>query len=426
MLGIFSLVQTGTLPLRYSLLALFAGCTNENLALALLAALIIAIIYRWVVAGRMERAALLSLSLLLVGSMLLIAAPGNLERLMHPSFAIWRHMSFADKFRLHLLERLPLAFEKLALAYLLVAAGFIFCLSKKKLRVFIVDKTPSPLSMAIFMAWISLVANAVMVFSLYFSPRSMTTSFIFLLFATSFIVCHMSASGYADLVGRLSVSLVISAIATYYPVLSAYRSIDNQTAIRMSILGDPNNRARGIAAIPEFFFKSIPRASYMFDSYANLPVMEKFYGYKSISAYSVDFDYSVIKTRSNYIPDNGNDDAAHEVVALWAYPDRYFMDTVLVGELSSGQEALITNEGRICIWVDGALGRIYRYSVDPNLVRIEHRTFFSITLENLPFFLVKKAAISYVPSSHPDAQCSSRLGWHLTRSSFRKSESAIW
>ncbi|MCV5687805.1 DUF6056 family protein, partial [Escherichia coli] len=127
-----------------------------------------------------------------------------------------------------------------------------------------------------------------------FPSTAMRGAVVFILFSISASTYHILECTQNDNLLRV-VAYALSAIAVmiYIPVFISYHAISDQNDYRLYVLKNSDKNAER-TVIPEYFFKTLPSRTYLFDTWTNFPAMSTYYGFKNIESYGTAFDFSVI------------------------------------------------------------------------------------------------------------------------------------
>jgi hypothetical protein len=169
-----------------ALLSIIAGCTNESSSAALVGFSILSVIYFFVTRKELLYRSLVMSTSFIIGSAILICAPGNQSRMTAPDFAEWRSMSFIGHLKLHIFERIPATSIPIVYSYILIAVLIVFiAISKITINQ---EKYIKYVALPII---ISLAMAFVMFLSPYFPPRSLNMSLVVNLIPIAFLVSHL-------------------------------------------------------------------------------------------------------------------------------------------------------------------------------------------------------------------------------------------
>lgn len=268
-----------------AVLSILAGCSNENTSVMLLLITVFLVFYE----NLPKNVKIVSISGVMIGSAFLILSPGNMVRASVPVFDSWYSSSIPHRIFVHFFYRFPQAFWEywpvyIVLVAALVIASFAGTLSKK-----------SVVYVSVFFI-ASIGANAILVASPVFPPRSMSGGLFFLLISTSFALSDAVKTKGAFERCILTASVLFSAfyfIPSYTFFNLAMQKTFAQAKIRDSIV--ISNKQKGIdnISIPEFYFSQLIKPYDRFDL-SHTRFMANYFGVKSINTFKVNFDYSMI------------------------------------------------------------------------------------------------------------------------------------
>lgn len=386
--------------------ALLAGCTNENACIALIGILILAIVLKFYKNKRIDIRLLATLILAVLGAIILLCTPGNESRMMDPSFESWRNLSLLEKISLHIFDRFPDVFKSSKLAYstaIILIIASIFTHDNK-----IIDKNgrPTYLSISIILLLMSIGCSLIMAFSPTFPDRAKTPSFIFCLISISYSLWNIYQKNICRKIFNLfHVVLFITFIFEACPTLSAYHSIYNQNLMRLNTINKSDiNEDKTL--IPEFYFNFLPSNTYKFDTWTNFDAMSKYYNRNKIVSYGTIFDFSKIDDTSYKIHSNADMSTTDGLKAIYAYPERYNLDSVFLFEVSHQERLLTEGNKSIFFHVIDIFGNYHNYAFSPNFAYVNDRVFLYAKLRNMPLWLVKSASFGVFDTESPSIRYS--------------------
>lgn len=229
-----------------TLLALAAGCSNENTSITTLL-LISLLTWRELKQGNKNWNLFIYVAAFAIGTTVLILAPGNTTRSGH--FPEWSQMSLLEKTSRHLLERVPTALLRFGelIVFFLIALKFSGKLEKET-RFYV-----------LLFAGASLLSCIVFLPSPIMPKRSGNGAFIYLLISTSFLL-------YAQLGPErrhkifIAFSLAIFGswfAASYLLIFQAYRQAMHQAQVRNATIEQGVARGLTHIEIPQFYFSRL-------------------------------------------------------------------------------------------------------------------------------------------------------------------------
>jgi len=276
------------------ILSVIAGCTNENMGITLVYMVCISYIFL----KRSQKPinnSLFSFILggLVVGSLILLLAPGNYVRLLTENVVDWRNMSIFEKIFIHLTRVNSLVhYIKEALIFFLIILFINFRLSKQ-----INYKKRVLLSIACFSGFI--FSFLVMVAAPHLNPRACNDIFFFLLLAISFLL-HKSIfkeKMAKKIFGILSIIFGGLFLKSFLLVISSYKTGLIQADIRNSHINyEKLKRGNEITVtIPGYYLKNFRKSRDMFDPFHSKS-QASYCGVNRIDMKNVCYDYSILRT----------------------------------------------------------------------------------------------------------------------------------
>ena len=378
-------VYNNKLPWYAPLVALLAGCTNENISLAIIGLYLLVLTWKYYNERKISYLSLLTLFFLIVGAVILLGTPGNENRLMDHSFDKWRALSLAEKISLHVFHRFPEAIAKSKLGYFIALALIANCLVVKKYRFFVFNKKPTMLLVSLVFMLMAFGSNLVMAFAPAFPSRAMSGAFVFILFSISASTYHILECKKNDNLLRV-VAYALSAIAVmiYIPVFISYHAISDQNDYRLYVLKNSDKNAER-TVIPEYFFKTLPSRTYLFDTWTNFPAMSTYYGFKNIESYGTAFDFSVITQKPIIGPSNLSTPLG--LVGIYLYGDDVFTSSVVLIEVTENERNKAEEGDTLKISLSDVFGRNREVIIkNPNYAWVNYRFFLYGELKNtIPF-----------------------------------------
>lgn len=274
-------------------LALIAGCTNENTSLTALF-LIAFLAWRQCRTGYGGRL-WWPVCVFAVGVALLLLAPGNFERYDSRSYHEWQHMSIGLKVLDHLFRRFPNAMAQYWEAFLaLILLARFGPRSSRDVRYYVV----------LFVA-AAFVANLVLLPAPHIPKRAMNGGLVFVLIAVAFAAHgflarvrettarHAASARRTRLLAALTLVCGLHFAAIYGFMCYAYKATYIQAQVRDAIIRQGIAQGQSHIEIPDFHFHGLLRERQQFDRYFNGPEMARYYGTEAkITQYKVRNNYS--------------------------------------------------------------------------------------------------------------------------------------
>ena len=275
------------------LLALLAGCTNENTSLALFYTFVaMCVLMHFLrIAFNLKGAVLYGIGLV-IGALVLLLAPGNFVRANHPAFRWFKDTGLLDKIWIHVRRVKLLSY--FSPIYLLVLLGcYKFFRNIKE------NQNKERLIWALLFFTSSCAAFTVMVGSPAMPPRAYSGVLFFLLISLSFL---LDISWEESYIGKAINLIGIGAIALFLwswtLVYISYGITKTQEAIRNDHI-NYEKLVKGPSArplIPNYYFVRLFKRGDMFDQYHS-GAMSSWFGVAEVSLKDgVTYDYSVIRT----------------------------------------------------------------------------------------------------------------------------------
>lgn len=275
-------------------LAFFAGCSNEATGALVLYCLLL--IYGWAWLNRLanKKYILISFMIALIGFLILLLAPGNMERAAVAEFANWRAMPLDERISNHLSNVIPSILKGYTIIYLVVAWAFFQ--ARKS-----IDRLDWQL--------IVIFSSAVLIFCVILIasphaqvPRTHITGLFFILITLSIFLKEAFHHGVSRLGKSLFVLLSITFACSYIFILSAYHSFSEQSDFRVKIINHEKSLGKQEVTIPNYYKPFVLRAGdYPELDHHNPYAMGKYYGVEKIGLVFVDFDYVKLRNSPCYI-----------------------------------------------------------------------------------------------------------------------------
>ncbi|MBQ0108559.1 MAG: hypothetical protein KBS34_05595 [Phascolarctobacterium sp.] len=273
------------------LLAILAGCTNENTSVMLICVMVASIVLlRWQKDDFQLKPALIYLSGVVIGTLLLLLAPGNYKRVNHPAFTKWRSLSWTGKIKRH--------FQRLGqTAYFLPIFIAMF------LEWLVIKLSSNFRKNQILLLWASIYFLAmvgsilVMVASPGMPPRSYNGPLTFLLLSMSFLFYSECDNLPLKVFSmwQIVIGFVCFYIPSYVCVFTSYKVALVQNGIRKETIEFNKTNNIGSFSVPGYYFPYLLKGADKYDMYHS-GAMAKYYDVSHIDKIDVDFDYSLLKT----------------------------------------------------------------------------------------------------------------------------------
>lgn len=285
-------VKNRYLPIFF-FLGLVAGCSNENMGISLLLFLVsIVCFYKYFKISFDKKLLLIVFIGSILGTLTLILAPGNYERLS--DYESWNTLSLLEKIILHIRRTgffVPKLFKLVLIVYL-----FYFVITVTRLgKIWPSDKQ---IVLSIIFLFTSCFAVAVMVFSPYIIPRSLAGSFVFLLLALSCIlIINLKKTLLKMSVFFLYIFFFYQFVLSYSCVYGSYSLTKIQSTLRNEAINYEKlvKGTNSEVTVPGYYFLCLKNNGDMFSTF-NSDSEKKWFCIKNLIITSVNYDYSVIKT----------------------------------------------------------------------------------------------------------------------------------
>lgn len=371
------------------LFAFLSGWSNENMAITLIGATGLLLIWDTYKNKKIDPLLLTIIITLTFGAALLILAPGNFNRLSNPAFNSWHQTGIFEKIYVHLFKRMPYSFQIQYLGYAISLIGiFLSYFSGKRKLTNEFKITPTAYAL-IFLA-LSIISNLSMILSPSFPDRALTPSFTFIMFSIIFSYYNNYEIISSKITKSALTILSILAFLFYYiPVINAFSSISIQEKIRSDIILNSNN---GDVKLPEYYFTTLPRWSYRFDTYNNIDAMKDFYNIRTLNLFWSDFDYSVINKK----PLNKD----NKYIKIHVYSEGYETKSVFIFELMNQKNINEINNSRVFFNLTDINGKKHILDFQPSVREIDGRTFL-FTKTEIPLYKIRDINFSLCSKSAP-------------------------
>lgn len=277
-------------------LALAAGCTNEAAAAIISIASITLLIIYTIKTKKINISLSFYILSFILGSAILILAPGNEVRLDAGSYSEWNNYSILEKITHHFFGKKFLNTIASSVIVYLTLFFFIAYLIKTKINkknIWINLKTYE--KYAIFFFLMAIATNSIMAFSPVYPARSMTTSFLFCLISISFI---LNSSFFSEKMMKItSIILFSTTIICLISLTPRYESLHQQEIYIKEIAKNNTNNEK--LTLPSYFQRWTPFKDFKIDGYYSTISMAKYYGVKNLNVIDPEFDYSILSKAPN-------------------------------------------------------------------------------------------------------------------------------
>ncbi len=298
--------QDNSLSIISLLLAVAAGCSNENTGFIAVAtpAIFFAAGY-FLKKDRNYSFALYSFSAL-IGYAILVLSPGNAARAKY--FAYWYDKPMVDRLLEHFYSRAPEMIGMLWIPLLIIGvsllAGCLNAVDKDALKSRVIC------SAAFLFA--SLLSVAMMAAAPGYPPRSGNGTLVLMLISMSFALnqAYHGTSIKIFFIG-LAATMFAYFAPSYYFMYKSYRSAFIQNDVRMKVIVEMKSHGKKEFMIPDFYFPKLLSAGEKFDMYHSVNTYGEYFGVSRIRKSNSTFDYSIlpeskeVKVEKTIIPEKG-------------------------------------------------------------------------------------------------------------------------
>ncbi len=271
------------------IIATLAGCSNENMGITLFFIILLIFIFYKKQNNNIDYALLITILIgISIGSLILILAPGNFNRLNGEIFNEWNNLNLFEKLREHFHRSIKyFKIFKISLIFYLVNIIFL-----------IINKQYQKILLSFIFLSASFFSLAIMVGSPYLPDRSFSGIFFFLLVAISCSIEPQLYKKSCRIIFNICLFCIfILFLEIYTWMFVSYQTTKTQEDIRNShILYEKLEKGNNaIPTIPNYYFIKLRKPSNKFDLYHS-PSQAKWYDVKNINLQEVNYDYSIIKT----------------------------------------------------------------------------------------------------------------------------------
>ncbi len=276
------------------LLSFMAGCSTESVSPFVSLLSILAIIFKiWREKSVSLNMIIYSISTIL-GSCILILSPGNFVRAS--SEGAWYARPIFERISFHITERVHTHLALILICYTILFLLVMLVIFNKQIRVKI-DR--GNLVYARLVICVGLGTSLIMFASPTYPPRVMNGTFMFFLFAISFLAHGLLTSGVrTGVIGTVVVTILcgITFTKSYNLMYHTYEKIDGQERVRQRVINHEIATGKQIFDIPNYYFVKLQNSGAQFDSYHAPAVYGDYYGVQAINKKNIGFDFSVIAT----------------------------------------------------------------------------------------------------------------------------------
>lgn len=289
--------------LHMVVLSLVAGCSTESIGpfIVLLAALAVA--WDLWLKKPLSASKVIYLCFALAGAMILILSPGNFVRASGVHH-IWYAKPLFERIAYHLTHRFFGHQALIWIAYaVLVLLGLVaFICSKRKVAL---DNVKT------IMMWLMIATGIGTSLIMFASPtypdRVMNGTFMFILFAISFLASNLLNTGDKYAIRGIScITLLLAGVMvwSYSLMLIAYKQVYQQDLVRRQIIAAEVAKNHRDFAIPDFHFRKMQNSGGQFGFFHDPRDYGAYFGADKIVRQKVGFDYSVLATGEKVVLDN--------------------------------------------------------------------------------------------------------------------------
>ncbi|EFN9262392.1 hypothetical protein FSI63_002845 [Escherichia coli] len=307
------------------MIAVIAGCTNENTSVTAVAMVFAILIWYRFNDGCFHKGVLAAFAGVLTGALVMILAPGNFARASGHSLDAWRESSLVSKVLALLFDTLPKVMTNNWLVFLSIITVLLVVAFKP-------SANKKALALATGFLLCFLCANIVMVASPGYPPRTMNGQFIFLLCSFAVLSSQLQKKLFLWVNCGIVIAMMAYFMPSYYSTSVNYKRAYAQSFIRTEIIEKAMKQGSAEVTIPNWNFRKFFKGSDVFDTYHS-PWMYLYYGgsIKKINVYPVGFDYSIINEKPIFKTDGLSLNGVN-FSGIYAYDDRINNQVVFVAE----------------------------------------------------------------------------------------------
>ena len=231
-----------------------------------------------------------------IGYAILFFAPGLGVRSESDAFEEWRNLPAYGKLLEHVYNRMPTAFARFYLLYIVTIALLIVVLwirsgKETDSRVFAFPLIFAVLSFLSILAYIA---------APFMPPRSENVCVFFGLLALSFTAAFLvepeiRKGGFA--LYALTLFCILYFIPSFIFISHAYKQTKIQAEIRKDLIKNAKKAGESEVTVPDWYFTRLLKSSDKFDTFRP-DSMVKYYGMKSFNWRNVGYNYASIRTLS--------------------------------------------------------------------------------------------------------------------------------
>ncbi len=297
--------ETTKLSIQVCVLALVAGCTNENTGFIP----ILFIMFFSYLKQRISKDLIIYWLLSCIGYLVLIISPGNSARKEY--FTQWYEMSLWERIYEHVAFRIPNMLSNFWLVYFILALIFIIGLDHQKAKKNSAsDNENSAISINIRLGLFFILTSFLSVFIMFASPtyppRAGNGTLIFLLLAVSYFstACGLNLKENKKIGLTIILTLSVYFIISYTLILTAYKQTAIQEKVRLSSIRNQIDMGLSELTIPDFYFTKLMKPNDKFDLYHNSTAHGKHFGVKNIVKTPAHFNYAILLTTKPFSIEN--------------------------------------------------------------------------------------------------------------------------
>ncbi|WLI77906.1 DUF6056 family protein [Kosakonia sp. H02] len=273
-------------------LSFMAGCSNESVSPFVFLLALLAMAYElWMTKTVSKNKAIYTL-FTLIGSCTLILSPGNFVRASDKAF--WYGKPLLERIAIHVTERVHNHLALIWICYVVLFLLVLLVIFNKNLRSKIDKKYIAP---AILMIVIGIGTVLIMFASPSYPDRVVNGTFMFFLFAISFIAYSILISGIKKgVIGVTAITILCAGtfLWSYTLMYKSYVRVALQEQVRLSIIKKEVSQGNLDFTIPDYHFVKMQNSGGQFGLFHDPAVYGEYYSVNNIFRKTVGFDYSVI------------------------------------------------------------------------------------------------------------------------------------
>lgn len=278
-------------------LGFLAGCSNENTSVSIVALTFLLLIFQYHSNKHHNYFVYFGLISTLIGTIILIAAPGNRVRQTH--FESWYNQSTLEQIIIHVVKRMPRALLEYNNIYIVLTILFIVLISYKKKSV-LQDKTII-FSLVFFL--LSLFANFVLAKAPYIGGRNLNTGLFFLSLCFSCLAYSLYFNQMKNtrlIINSITIVYTIFFAASYILFTNMMIQANYQQQVRENLILTAIKNNEISVSIPDWYFMPTLKRLDTFDPYQS-GMMPQYYGIQSIIWKPINFNYAILITGNNIL-----------------------------------------------------------------------------------------------------------------------------